>query len=84
MTTTEGRYLFSHSWEREGERLTALAAAFDPITRHHLLARGLTGGWRCLEVGAGTGTVARWLAGGRAYRPRAGQRHSLELMRRHG
>jgi SAM-dependent methyltransferase len=64
MTTTEtqGRYLFPHSWEGEGERLTKLADAFDPITRRHLLARGLTDGWRCLEVGAGTGSVAAWLA----------------------
>jgi SAM-dependent methyltransferase len=59
---TEGRYLFPHSWEGEGDRLTALTGAFDPITRRHLLARGLTDGWRCLEVGAGTGSIARWMS----------------------
>lgn len=64
MTTTqpEGRYLFSHSWEGEGDRLMALAALFDPITRRHIAPLGLGPGWRCLEIGAGTGTIARWLA----------------------
>lgn len=61
-TQTEGQYLFPHSWEGEGERLTALAAAFDPITRRHLAPLGLGPGWRCLEVGAGTGSIARWLS----------------------
>ena len=82
---TEGRYLFTHSWEREGERLTALAGAFDPITRRHLLARGLTDGWRCLEVGAGTGTIARWLAEEVGPKGRVVATDiSLELMRREG
>lgn len=64
MTTTpaEGRYLFEHTWEGEGDRLMALASAFDPITRRHLEALGVGDGWRCLEVGAGTGTIAAWLA----------------------
>src|SRR5437763_3643306 len=64
MTTseTEGRYLFPHSWEGEGDRLTALASLFDPITRRHVAPLGLGPGWRCLEVGGGTGSVARWLA----------------------
>ena len=61
-TETEGRYLFPHSWEGEGDRLTAITRAFDPITRRQLLARGLTDGWRCLEIGAGTGSMARWLS----------------------
>lgn len=64
MTTreTEGQYLFPHTWEGEGDRLTALASAFDPITRRHLGALGVGDGWRCLEVGAGTGTIAQWLS----------------------
>jgi SAM-dependent methyltransferase len=61
-TNTESQYLFPHDWEGEGDRLMALASAFDPITRRHLVARGLGDGWRCLEVGAGTGTIAAWLA----------------------
>ena len=85
MTTSEGRYLFSHDWEREGERLTALAAAFDPISRRHLLARGLTDGWRCLEVGAGTGSIAGWLAEQVGPKGRVlATDVSLELMERQG
>ena len=61
-TEAHGRYLFPHTWEGEGDRLTALTAAFDPGTRRQLLARGLTDGWRCLEVGAGTGSIARWIS----------------------
>src|SRR5438270_6702229 len=61
-TPTEGQYLFPHTWEGEGERLTSLAGAFDPVTRRHLAALGLAAGWRCLEVGAGTGSIARWLS----------------------
>jgi SAM-dependent methyltransferase len=61
-TSAEGRYLFPHTWEGEGERLAGIAAAFDPISIRHLTARGVGDGWRCLEVGAGTGTIARWLS----------------------
>jgi SAM-dependent methyltransferase len=61
-TKIEGEYLFPHSWEGEGDRLTALAAGFDPITRRHLAPLGLGPGWRCLEVGAGTGSIAGWLS----------------------
>ena len=65
MTTTtppEGQYLFPHSWEGEGDRLTALAALLDPVTRRHIAPLGLGPGWRCLEIGAGTGSIARWMA----------------------
>jgi SAM-dependent methyltransferase len=49
----------------ERERLALLAAALDPITIRHLTRFGVgTDGraWRCLEVGAGGGSIARWLA----------------------
>lgn len=64
MTTTEtdGQYLFPHSWEGEGDRLMALSALFDPVTKRHLAPLGVGPGWRCLEVGAGTGTIAAWLS----------------------
>lgn len=55
-------YLLDHGWEHEHERLLALGATFDPGTRRALAATGLAPGWRCLEVAAGAGTVARWLA----------------------
>lgn len=60
--STKGGYLFDNAWEGEDERLAGIEAAFDPATRRHLSAIGLDEGWRCLEVGAGSGSVARWLA----------------------
>jgi len=44
-------------------RFAALSALFDAPTRRRLTALGLRRGWRCLEVGAGGGSVARWLSG---------------------
>jgi SAM-dependent methyltransferase len=35
----------------------------DPITIQNLRPTGLRADWRCLEVGAGAGSIARWLAG---------------------
>jgi SAM-dependent methyltransferase len=55
-------YVFDQAWEREKQRLDALGALCDEGTFRHLADRGLGAGWRCLEVGAGSGTVARWMA----------------------
>lgn len=44
-------------------RLKSLEQWLDPATIRHLRARGVGGGWRCLEVGGGAGSVARWLCG---------------------
>jgi SAM-dependent methyltransferase len=44
------------------DRFAALAALLDPLTFGRLAALGVGPGWRCLEVGAGGGSVARWLA----------------------
>jgi SAM-dependent methyltransferase len=59
--TTETPYIFGNSDEREGERLAGIQAAWDPGTFRHLSDLGVAEGWRCLEVGAGAGSVARWL-----------------------
>jgi SAM-dependent methyltransferase len=48
--------------EAELERLRMLEEVFDSGTRTCLLATGLREGWRCLEVGAGAGSIARWLS----------------------
>ncbi|HZU49840.1 MAG TPA: class I SAM-dependent methyltransferase, partial [Mycobacterium sp.] len=42
-------------------RLRLLEAECDPHTYRVLDAVGVSAGWRCLEVGAGAGAVARWL-----------------------
>ena len=47
--------------QRELERLRALERAFDPETQRWLRASGVREGWRCIEVGAGAGSIARWL-----------------------
>src|SRR6202044_1966527 len=44
-------------------RLRLLERWLDPATFRHLRARGVGAGWRCLEVGAGAGSVAHWLCG---------------------
>jgi 2-polyprenyl-3-methyl-5-hydroxy-6-metoxy-1,4-benzoquinol methylase len=47
----------------ERERLALLTQVADPITTRRLTDLGVGPGWRCLDVGAGDGSVARWLAG---------------------
>ena len=56
-------YVFDNAAEREAQaRFAALPALYDPGTIRHLEALGVGPGWRCLEVGAGGGSIARWLA----------------------
>jgi SAM-dependent methyltransferase len=43
--------------------LAALEKQYDPGTLRLLASRGVSDGWRCLEAGAGRGTIAHWLAG---------------------
>ena len=43
-------------------RLSALAAMYDDHTFRCLKTLGVSPGWRCLDVGSGPGSVARWLA----------------------
>jgi SAM-dependent methyltransferase len=44
------------------ERLAGIEATWDQGTRALLESLGVRPGWRCLEVGAGGGSIARWLA----------------------
>lgn len=46
----------------EARRLGYLAEARDPKTVELISRCGIAPGWHCLEVGAGTGSVARWMA----------------------
>jgi 2-polyprenyl-3-methyl-5-hydroxy-6-metoxy-1,4-benzoquinol methylase len=58
-------------WERwtiagtseEHRRLRLIEDAFDAFTVANLERLGLAEGWRCLEVGAGAGSIAAWMAG---------------------
>src|SRR5438477_10948072 len=46
----------------EGKRLHFLQQILDPVTFRRLEQIGVQQGWRCLEVGAGEGSIAHWLA----------------------
>ena len=54
-------YLFTHEDKAERERLAAIEAGLDPNTIECLEKIGVGEGWRCLEVGAGAGSIAEWL-----------------------
>ena len=43
-------------------RFDALSGMFDRGTIRHLEDRGVSEGWRCLEVGGGGGSITAWLA----------------------
>src|SRR5689334_19234277 len=47
--------------EPEFVRLKAIESVFDPGTQRSLLATGEWAGRACLEVGAGAGSIARWM-----------------------
>jgi SAM-dependent methyltransferase len=58
-----GGYAFDRSWGQEDERLAAVERQVDPVSQAAAGQLGLAAGWRCWEVGAGRGSMARWLAG---------------------
>jgi SAM-dependent methyltransferase len=62
LTPEKPAYLLDHDWELEPHRLALLEHHADPTSARRLLATGLGTGWRCLEVGAGRGSIARWLS----------------------
>jgi SAM-dependent methyltransferase len=62
MSTMDEGYLFGRVREQERARLAGLSAQFDSVTVRHLGAVGVVAGWHCLEIGAGTGSIARWLS----------------------
>jgi len=54
-------YLFEHTWEQERHRLDVLEQVFDPPTCESLGRIPIPPGARCLEIGAGAGSIAQWL-----------------------
>lgn len=56
------RYVFDNHSAHAHDQHRFLAAAYDPMTIERLEQTGVGPGWRCLEVGAGGGSVALWLA----------------------
>ena len=62
MSIPNGAYALDNASHEALARFPALADAFDAGTQRHLAAVGVGTGWRCLEVGGGGGSIARWLA----------------------
>lgn len=61
MSEQKQDYIYDASSADELTRLQALERLNDPATIAHLEATGVGPGWRCLEVGGGAGSIARWL-----------------------
>jgi SAM-dependent methyltransferase len=57
----ETGYTFPNSQSIAGERLKLLAQIFDPLSQQCLDRVPIRKGWSCWEIGAGYGTMARWL-----------------------
>jgi SAM-dependent methyltransferase len=56
------QYIFDNAAVQAEQRFHSLEALYDPLTVRFLAATGVGLGWRCLEVGAGGGSIATWLA----------------------
>jgi 2-polyprenyl-3-methyl-5-hydroxy-6-metoxy-1,4-benzoquinol methylase len=61
-TAREQTYMFDQTHEREPRRLELFELVRDPATVRRLERTGVGAAWRCLEIGAGRGSIARWLA----------------------
>ena len=57
----ESSYGFDKSWNQEQRRLALIEQCYDPLSKARLDRLGVATGWRCLEIGAGNGSVSRWL-----------------------
>ncbi|MGB8132492.1 MAG: methyltransferase domain-containing protein [Candidatus Angelobacter sp.] len=57
-----GAGVFEHTAETEGERLSLIEEEQDPYTTARIEALGIAEDWHCLEIGAGKGSMAYWLA----------------------
>jgi SAM-dependent methyltransferase len=56
-------YVHDNDHPRSADQHRWLAQAYDPASTAHLADSGITAGWQCLEIGAGGGSIATWLAG---------------------
>src|SRR3954447_22518034 len=57
------QYVFGeHADDAELQRLRLVEGWADQTTTESLRKTGVRRGWRCLEVGAGAGSIARWMS----------------------
>lgn len=59
---TSSAYVLDNDNRAASPMLDTLSAILDPLTRRRLAEAGIAPGGRCLEIGAGNGSVAVWLA----------------------
>src|ERR1700728_2803713 len=57
-----GEYTLSHELVGEQQRLALMSLLLDPLGRVRFASFGVRPGWRCLELGCGTGSIAQALA----------------------
>jgi SAM-dependent methyltransferase len=60
---SDTRYVFDNAHSETRERFPALSALYDDESIRSLQVVGVAPGWHCLEVAAGGGSLAQWLAG---------------------
>ncbi|MGH9038693.1 MAG: class I SAM-dependent methyltransferase, partial [Acidimicrobiia bacterium] len=65
MTSTDriapATYTLDNAWDQAHRRLRLLEQCYDPGTTRRLQGIGVSSGWRCLEAGAGGGSVTALL-----------------------
>lgn len=60
---SDSTYIFTKTqFNSELVRLQALEQVYDPRSRDRLLSTGIATGWQCLEIGAGAGSMMRWMS----------------------
>jgi len=55
-------YVMDPHFAKERKRLSGMESLWDPGSQALLGELGIGSGWRCLEVGAGGGSMVRWMA----------------------
>src|SRR5437763_7248100 len=60
-TPAPGSSRLDYAEEQAHRRLRLSERIYDPASTRRLEALGVGPGWRCLEVGAGGGSITRWL-----------------------
>ncbi len=58
---TKSEYIVPNDWESARKRLALLERHLNPKTIEMLERTGVEAGWRCLELGAGGGSMTEWL-----------------------
>ena len=78
-------YIFDNAAPQASQRFASLQTLYDSWTIRHLEATGIGPGWQCWEIGAGGGSIARWLGSGGSDITRANLAFSEAFMpaRRH-